>query len=319
MSDGCDRREFLKGSIAASTGLKAAAAGGVFAKTAAWASQSPATPLPKRVLGKTGYQPTILGLGGLYKVSMHDHHDEAVEIINRALDLGVNYVDTSARYGTGGSELNIGTVMKERRDEVFLASKSHDATYDGTMALFQQSLQRLQTDHLDLYQHHALGIHVQLKELQQKNSARKAFEQLRDEGRIKYIGVTSHSSKILADALEDYPYDTALITLNAAREVMDDPEDLDRFFRVAQEKQVGVIAMKVVARGVLVSERGLDIKQLLPYVLSYPVSTAIMGHSVVSHLEENVRVASNFKQLTEGEMDEIRAHAQAQEAQVQRA
>jgi aryl-alcohol dehydrogenase-like predicted oxidoreductase len=305
----CDRRDFLKGSIATSAGLKSAAVGGVFAQTRALASQPPANPLPKRPLGKTGYQATIYGLGGLFTPSMPDRHNEAVEIINRALDLGVNYIDTSARYGTGASELNIGAVMRKRRNEVFLASKSHDPTYDGTMALFKQSLARLQTDHLDLYQHHALGTHVHLKQLQQKNSARQAFEQLRADGLIRYIGVTGHSSRLLADALEDYPYDTALITLNAAREVMDEPEDLDRFFRVAKERQVGVIAMKVVARGVLVSKWGLDIRQLLPYTLSYPVATAIVGISVVAHLEENVRVASNFKQLTENEMEEIRALA----------
>lgn len=311
MSQGCERRTFLKGGLAAPAALEAAALGGVAAKTAAWASQPAATPIPKRPLGKTGYQPTILGLGGLYTVSMHDRHNEAVEIINRAIDLGINYIDTSARYGNGGSELNIGTVMRKRRNEVFLASKSHDPTYDGTMALFQQSLARLQTDHLDLYQHHALGTYVHLKQLQQKNSARQAFEKLRADGLIRYIGVTGHSARLLADALEDYPYDTALITLNAAQEVMEHPEDLDRFFRIAKEKQVGVIAMKVVARGVLVSQRGLDIRQLLPYTLSHPVSTAIMGISVLSHLEENVRVASNFKQLTEDEIAQIRAHAQA--------
>jgi aryl-alcohol dehydrogenase-like predicted oxidoreductase len=249
----------------------------------------PTKPIPKRPLGKTGYQVTIYGLGGLFTVARHDRHDEAVEIVNRAIDLGVNYIDTSALYGNGASELNIGTVMRERRDEVFLASKSHDYTYDGTMALVQQSLRRLQTDYLDLYQHHFLGELGQLEQLKQKNSARQAFERLRDEGVIRYIGVTGHSARVLADALEDYPYDCALITLNAAREIMDDPKDLDRFFRLAQAKQVGVIAMKVIARGALI-ERGLAMRQLLPYVLSYPVSTAIVGISDVSHLEENVRM-----------------------------
>lgn len=251
---------------------------------------------------------TIYGLGGLFTVSMHDRHEKAVDIVNRALDLGVNYVDTSALYGTGGSELNIGTVMRERRDEVFLASKSHDYTYDGTMALFEQTSRRLQTDYLDLYQHHLLGRLGQLEQLQQPKSARQAFERLRDEGKIRYIGVTGHSARVLADALEDYPYDTALITLNAAREVMDDPEDLDRFFRIAQDRGVGVIAMKVVARGALV-ERGLSVSQLLPYVLSYPVSTAIVGISEIPHLEENVRVASAFEQLSDEEMVEIRSVA----------
>jgi aryl-alcohol dehydrogenase-like predicted oxidoreductase len=90
---------------------------------------------------------------------------------------------------------------------------------------------------------------------------------------------------------------------------MDDPEDLDRFFRPAQENEVGVIAMKVAERGALL-ERGLDIQQLLPYVLSYPVATAVVGISDVAHLEENVRIASAFEPFNEGEMAEIRALAQ---------
>jgi aryl-alcohol dehydrogenase-like predicted oxidoreductase len=300
----------LKGSLVASTGLGLTASGGIFAEASAQATEPSKTTIPQRPLGKTGRQVTIYGLGGLFTVSMHDRHDEAVEIVNRAIDLGVNYIDTSAWYGTGASELNIGTVMKKRRNEVFLASKSHDYTYDGTMALFEQSLKRLQTDHVDLYQHHLLGRFGKLEQLQQKHSARQAFERLRDQGAIRYIGVTGHSSRVLADALNDYPYDCALITLNAAWAVMDDPEDLDRFFRVAKAKEVGVIAMKVVDRGALIKP-GLDIRRLLFYVLSYPVSTAIVGISAVSHLEENVRVASAFNPLSEKEMAEIRAVAKS--------
>ena len=265
--------------------------------------------LPTRPLGKTGEQVTLYGLGGLFTVARHDRHEQAVEIVQRAIDLGINYIDTSALYGNGASELNIGTVMKERRDEVFLASKCHDYTYDGTMALVKQTLARLQTDHLDLYQHHFLGRLGQLDQLRQKHSAREAFERLRDQGVIRYIGVTGHSSRVLAGALEDYPYDTALLTLNAARAVMDDPEDLERFFRVAGERQVGVIAMKVVERGSLI-QRGLKMERLLPYVLSHPVSTAIVGITEIAHLEENVRIARAFQPLSAEEMVAIEAEAQ---------
>lgn len=310
MSEACDRRAFLKGSLGASAGLGLIVAGGASAKASAPPTGPPKATIPQRPLGKTGRQVSIYGLGGLFTVSMHDRHDEAVEIVDRAIDLGVNYIDTSAWYGTGASELNIGTVMKRRRNEVFLASKSHDYTYDGTMALFDQTLKRLQTDHLDLYQHHLLGRFAKLEQLQQKHSARQAFERLRDQGAIRYIGVTGHSSRVLADALEDYPYDCALITLNAAGAVMDDPEDLDRFFRVARAKEVGVIAMKVVARGALIKP-GLDVRRLLHYVLSHPVSTAIVGISAVSHLEENVRVASAFEPLGEKEMAAVRAAARS--------
>lgn len=126
---------------------------------------------------------------------------------------------------------------------------------------------------------------------------------------IRYIGVTGHSSRLLADALEDYPYDTALITLNAARAVMDDPEHLERFFRVAREREVGVIAMKVVERGALI-ERGLKMEHLLPYVLSHPVSTAIVGITDIAHLEQNVRIARAFQPLSEAETVAIESQAQ---------
>jgi len=310
MSEGCNRRTFVKGSLAASTALGLVGSGSVLAGVAGQATEPSKAPLPQRALGKTGRQVSIYGLGGLFTVSRHDRHAEAVEIVNRAIDLGINYIDTSAWYGTGASELNIGTVMKKRRNEVFLASKSHDYTYDGTMALFDQTLKRLQTDHLDLYQHHMLGGFAKLEQLQQKHSAREAFEKLRDQRAIRYIGVTSHSSRVLADALEDYPYDCALITLNAAGAVMDDPGDLDRFFRVAKAKEVGVIAMKVVGRGALIKP-GLDVRRLLHYVLSHPVSTAIVGISAVAHLEENVRVARAFEPLGERDVAEIRAAARA--------
>ncbi len=310
MKQGRDRRAILKGSLAAATGLGLAAAEGTFANTAAAAAEPSVNLIPRRPLGKTGHQVTIYGLGGLYTLARHDRHDQAVEIVNRALDLGINYIDTAAFYGDGASELNIGTVMRKRRNEVFLATKSHNYTYDGTMALIEQSLRRLQTDHIDLYQHHFVGKLGTLEQLRQKNGARQALERLRDKGVIRYVGVTGHSSRVLADALHDYPYDCALITLNAARDVMDDPEDLDRFFRLAQEKQVGVIAMKLVSRGALV-QRGLAVRHLLHYALSYPVSTAVVGITDISHLEENVRLARAFTPLSEKEMAEIRAAARA--------
>jgi aryl-alcohol dehydrogenase-like predicted oxidoreductase len=299
------RKAFIKGFVATAAGAGLAACGAEQAFAQDSNGNTGVGTLPTRVLGKTGVPVTILGLGGLFTTSMASRRDEAVQIVNRAIDLGINYIDTSSIYGGGGSETNIGYVMKERRNEVFLATKSLDYTYDGTMRLFEQSLRRLQTDHLDLYQHHFLNSQT-LQQLGGRNSARQAFEKLRNDGTVRFLGVTSHSSRVLADALEDYPYDCALITLNAAREVMEEPDHLDRFFRIAREKQVGVIAMKVVARGDLIS-RGFTIGQLLPYVLSYPVSTAIIGISNIRVLEENVRAAKNFRPMSEQEMRNLEA------------
>ncbi|NLX42533.1 MAG: aldo/keto reductase [Chloroflexi bacterium] len=266
--------------------------------------------LPTRPLGKTGVQVTQLGLGGLYGVAQLSGHEQAVEIINRAIDLGINYIDTASRYGNGASELNIGVVMRQRRDEVFLTSKSHNPTYDGTLALVERSLARLQTDHLDLYQHHFLGQSLHLEQLQTGHSAREAMERLRDEGVIRFIGVTAHSARLLADALEDYAYDTALITLNPAHAVMQDVDHLERFFRVAQARGTGVIAMKVVERGNLV-RRGLRMEQLLPWTLSHPVATAIVGVDNIAQLEENVRLARAFSPMSPEAMAALEAEAQA--------
>jgi len=303
------RRAFLKKTSVAAIGIGVSTLLREQSLAALSAGTSP-TGLPLRHLGKTGRQVTIVGLGGLFTVARHDQHEKAVEIINRAIDLGINYIDTSALYGDGASELNIGTVMRKRRDEVFLATKSHDYTYHGTMALFDQSRRRLQSDVIDLYQHHFLGKLGTLEQLRQKDSARKAFDELREKGRIRYIGVTGHSARVLADALEDYPYDCALITLNAAGAVTEDIEHLDRFFRIARERNVAVIAMKVVERGALV-QKGLKIQPLLHYVLSYPVSTAIIGISEVAHLEENVEAAKAFRPLDPAQMEEIRQLARS--------
>lgn len=302
MNKKLNRRTFLKNSLAAAAGigLTATASNPLIAKTAAWISDPDNTPMPKRSLGYTGFDVGIYSLGGQGALEIPGTFDKSVEIINRAIDLGINYIDTAAYYGAGSSEMYIGEVMKERRNEVFLATKSHDYTYDGTMRLFEESLRRLNTDHVDLYQHHYM-VQERYDRLIQKNSARQAFERLKEQGVIRFIGVTGHSARILSDAIENYPYDCALIPLNAAGSILQDEQYLDRFFQLTSEKNMGVIAMKVFGGGELI-RRGLTPKQLLYYTMSQPVSTTIVGISQMEHLEENVRNAKEFKPLTEEEL-----------------
>lgn len=304
------RSTFLKYSLALTAGAGFTLSGGLLSKAAAWAKDPLNQPMPTRPLGKTGHDVGIFSLGGQATLEKPGRKDDAIEIINRALDLGVNYIDTANMYGKGVSEEYIGEVMKVRRNEVFLATKSHDYTYDGTMRMFEESLNRLQTDYIDLYQHHYVGGHGQLERLGQKESARDAFRELKEQGVIRFTGVTGHSSKILSDAIEFHPYDCALITLNAAGAVMNDPEHLDRFFRITAEKEMGVIAMKVMGGGGLLN-RGFKPADLLNYVLSQPVSTAIVGISIIPHLEDNVRTAKSFSKLSDEEMERIRMSAQS--------
>ena len=308
MKSNVDRKTFLKQSLATAAGTGFFLSGGWFSQVIAGGTFPASTEMAKRPLGKTGFDVSLFSLGGLSVLSQEGRKEDAVRIIHRALDLGVNFIDTAHRYGNGISEEYIGEALKGRRNEVFLATKSHDLTYDGTMRLVEESLRRLQTDYIDLYQHHFVNRSDQVEQLRQSGSARRAFEELKEQGVIGHIGITGHSSRVLADALEDYPYECALITLNVTRSEMDDPTHLDRFFSIATRDQVGVIAMKVMGRGAIV-DQGFTAKELLHYSLSYPVSTAIVGISLMDHLEENVESARNFRQMSPDEMLAMRRRA----------
>ncbi|TVQ64985.1 MAG: aldo/keto reductase [Balneolaceae bacterium] len=306
MTRNVNRRTFLKQSLVTGAGTGFLLSGGWLSHAIAGATAP--EQMPKRSLGKTGFNVSLFSLGGLSVLSQEGRKEDALRIIHRALDLGVNFIDTAHRYGNGISEEYIGEVMRERRNEVFLATKSHDLTYDGTMRLVEESLRRLQTDYIDLYQHHFVNRSDQVEQLRQPGSARRAFEELKEQGVIGHIGITGHSSRVLADALEDYPYECALITLNVTRSEMDDPTHLDRFFSIATRDQVGVIAMKVMGRGAIV-DQGFTARELLHYSLSYPVSTAIVGISLMDHLEENVKSAREFRQMSADEMMAMRRRA----------
>lgn len=212
--------------------------------------------LPMRVLGQTGQRVTVFGLGGASSKTplSNGPHDQAVAIVNRALDLGVNYFDTATTYGNGKSERALGEVARSRRREMFLASKTDARDYDGAMRELEASLKRLQTDHLDLWQMH----HVSFAERDTTpsfaaNGAIKAIEKAKSEKIIRFAGVTGHHrTDVLADWLRRHPFDTLLAALNAA-----DVHQPDSFIRnllpVARERKAGVIAMKVPAYGALLN------------------------------------------------------------------
>ena len=307
MSHRIGRRDLLKSVLAttAATGL------GAFAGGQHWpANAAENTTMPKRRLGKTGYEVSIFSLGGQSTLEQDGTRDASLEIINHALDLGVNYIDTAVRYGGGISETYIGEVMADRRDEVFLATKSHDYSYDGTLRLCEQSLERLQTDHIDLYQHHAVDGFDELDQIGGDDGALRAFNRLQDEGVITFKGITGHTPALMTEAIERHDYDCVLISLNAADMNLNGPEDMDEFLEKAAEKDVGVIAMKVVSRG-SVLDRGVNMQQALSYTLSQPVATAIVGITEVGQVDEDVEIARNFDVLSGEELDAIREIALA--------
>lgn len=270
--------------------------------------------IPHRTFGKTGEKVSMYSLGGQATLEEAWEHDKAIDIIHRAIDLGIDYIDTSAYYGgpnnKGTSERYIGEVMETRRDEVFLATKTFARTYDGAMSDLEKSLNNLQTDKIDLWQIHSIDANENIDRIFSDNGCLKAFEEARDQGIVRFLGITGHHSPTpMKELIERYPFDTVLMALNAA----------DKFYRsfienllpTVIEKRMGVIGMKVPARGRIFDKGGIiDIKEAISYALSLPVSTIIVGIGEIIELEENIQIAKEFVQLSADEMLAIEKKAE---------
>lgn len=258
--------------------------------------------MPTRPLGKTGHKVCLFSLGGQATLEESGKEEQAIAIINRAIDLGVNYVDTAAAYGRGLSEKSIGTVMKGRRREVFLASKTHDRTYDGSMRLLEQSLKNLQTDHLDLWQLHNVRTNEDLEKIFAGAGAIKALEKARDEKIVRFLGITGHRDPVvLKDGITRYPFDTILMALNAADRHQ--ASFIEQLLPTAVEQKLGIVGMKVPARGRIFREGGIStMEDAMGYVLTLPVSTVIIGISTLEELEQDVRIAKEFAPFSKEKM-----------------
>jgi aryl-alcohol dehydrogenase-like predicted oxidoreductase len=325
-----ERRDVLKLGGAAAAGFVARGVMAETPKNLPPLPMNPKTPdaMPTRNLGKTGYQVGIFSLGGQAAIEQPDNFDVAVPLIERALDLGVNYVDTSARYGgveDRWSEQYFGEVVKTRRAQVFLATKSHDRTRDGSLKLLERSLELLKTDHIDLWQMHALSRPEQVEQAFARGGAIEAFVEARDQGIVRNLGISGHADPdVLIDAIKRFPFDTVLMALNAA-----DPFHLsfkDRLLPLAVEREMGIIGMKIPARGLILSSwtppedpdsryagtvpGTLEMNEAMRYVLSLPVSTVIVGCDSIAQLEENVAIARSFNPLNDAQLAELEQRAQ---------
>jgi predicted aldo/keto reductase-like oxidoreductase len=212
--------------------------------------------------------------------------------------------------------------MKTRRNEVFLATKTHDRSYDGSMRLLEESLKNLQTDRLDLWQLHNITTQAQIDQIFSPDGAIKAFEKAKSEGIVKFLGITGHFEPIvLLEAIRRYSFDAILLALNAA-----DVHYLsfkNYLLPEAQKLEMATIGMKVATRGRMLncwtppppeeqperlrtSKPGtISIREALTYNMSQPVSTTIIGVDSVKQLEENVQIASEFSPLTQDQLAAI--------------
>jgi predicted aldo/keto reductase-like oxidoreductase len=267
--------------------------------------------LPTRTLGKTGREVSLFGLGGEGVLRTHGRMAEAVRVIERALDRGVTYCDTSPAYAS--SIDYYGAALGGRRDSIFLASKTHDRSRDGSLRLLEDSLSRLRTDHLDLWQLHDLRTEDDLARIFGKGGALEALLAARAQGLVRHLGLTGHHDPaILLQALGRFPFDTVLVALNAA--------DVHRlpFLPVlaeARRQGMGVIGMKVCAAGRLLGPGALTMAESMGYVLSLPgVTSVVVGCWTPEEVDENARIARTFTPLSEARRRELEQRTRAEAA-----
>ena len=258
--------------------------------------------LPARTLGKTGHMAAIFGLGGEGVLRTTGYSKEAEEVIKKAVEAGVNYFDTAPAYQQSRDYLGACLWKLTKREHIFLASKTHERSYEGTIMLLEDSLKRLNTNYLDLLQLHELRSKEDIEEIFSGKGAIHALEDAKKQGRIKFAGITGHHDpEILIEAIKRYDFDTILLCANAG-----DAHYLPFISSVipeARKKGMGVIAMKITAQGYALPS--ITMKEAFDYTLSQDVDLAIIGCKTPQEVQENAEFAEKFSQLSKEELKKI--------------
>jgi predicted aldo/keto reductase-like oxidoreductase len=289
------RRTFLSSS---------AAAGLTFSANAA-PNKLPAGDIPKRLFGKTGERLTIVGqAGGRFPLC---GYEEAKAVTLRAYELGINYFDCARAYFNGKSEEVYGEVLKPFRKNIFLTTKSFQRSRRDAEADLEKSLRALRTDYLDLWQIHQVGEMKEVEQIFGPGGAIEAFEAAKKAGKCRFIGFTGHHDpEVHLAMLKNYhKYDTIIMPLNPA-----DPHYLSfeqAVLPIAVERGMGIQAIKSTANAGLLS--AMHVRDCLNYVLTLPVHCVPLGCTTVGQIEDDVRIAHEFKPLSAEDAARIREQA----------
>jgi predicted aldo/keto reductase-like oxidoreductase len=252
--------------------------------------------IPTRILGRTGQNVSILGLGGEGVLRTFGRDKDSCELVNRALDLGITYCESARAYS--GSEVYYGKALGERRKQIFLASKSHNRDKQGALTHLHETLMNMHTDHLDLWQVHDVREEEDLARIFGAGGAIEAFIQAKQQGKTRFIGVTGHHDpSIIRKCIEQFDFDTVLMPVNPAEQKY--KSFIENVLPLAMEKNMGIIGMKVYLRG-LVSPLPwyTSMEPFLRFALSQPVSSVVIGCDDVAQLEQNVEFARSFEPMT---------------------
>jgi aryl-alcohol dehydrogenase-like predicted oxidoreductase len=303
------RRKFLKGaavlgatSVADRMGMAERQQNG---DTAAKTSEEP---VPHRPLGRTGIEVSAMALGG-YHLGSAKNQQEANEIVAQAMDAGVNFFDNAWDYHMGHSEEVVGIALKGKRDKAVVMTKvcTHGRGKDVAMRQLEESLRRLQTDHLDLWQIHEVIYENDPDLIFASGGTAEALLQAKQQGKVRAIGFTGHKdpSIHLRMLSHNFPFDTVQMPLNC----------LDASFRSfekqvlpeARKQGIAVLGMKSMGgSGEIITHGAATPREALRYAMSLPVASTISGNESMEILQQNLGVARGFQPMSESEMQALR-------------
>jgi uncharacterized protein len=287
------RRTFLSGAAALSLAQ-------------AMQSQPTASGVPTRALGKTGVQVSLLGLGGHHQARPREESD-CIRIVHESIDNGITFMDNAWEYHNGRAEDVMGKAlaMDGYRQKAFLMTKVCARDYDGAMKQLEESLQRLRTDVIDLWQFHECNYFNDAELLTEKGGLRAALE-AKKQGKVRFIGFTGHKNprihlKLLA---LDFPWDACQMPINA----MDHEFESFRQQVVPEcnRRGIGVVGMKGCGGdGRVLNDGVISVEECYRYCMSQPVSTQVVGLASLEHLRGALQMVRNFKPMTDAELQTL--------------
>ena len=304
-----DRRKFIK--TAAILGASPLVSGGTMAQQQSNSSEPELSGrVPRKPFGRTGIEVSAMALGG-YHLGSAETDLAANEIVAKAIDYGINFFDNAWEYHDGLSEERLGKALKGKRNQVIVMTKvcTHGREKKTAMRMLEESLRRLQTDHLDVWQIHEVVYENDPDLIFAQNGAAEALLAAKQQGKVRFIGFTGHKDPEIHLRMlsHDFPFDTIQMPLNCCDATFRSFET--QVLPEANRRGMAALGMKSLGgSGELVKFGAVTAEQGLRYAMSLPVATTISGIDNMQVLDQNLRVAVNFRPLDAFEMQSLRDH-----------